>query len=388
MNFMIIETVFLSNCTFLIQYECAETVDKLYYYVILCLTANYMLMKNILLLSLMLALLLPLSGYAQDTETVKGTVVERETGQPLPGVAVLVKGTTIGTATGANGEYSLNVPVPINTKVLQFRYVGYEDVERAIGNSTTVDAQLDIDSKQLREVVVTAFGIEREEKALSYSVQQVTGEEINRANQPNVTNALQGKVAGVIVRQSSGMPGASNTITIRGNRSFTGNNQPLYVVDGMPIESNASFAGGVSGTDPSSRALDINPNDIESISVLKGGAAAALYGVRAANGVVLITTKKGRGVGANEKATITFTSDYSFDRVSRLPDLQSTYAQGSGGDYNNTTSLSWGPRIADLGTIENVLREQVPARVHENVEPFFQTGHTWTNMLPLQIMAK
>ncbi|WP_162053766.1 SusC/RagA family TonB-linked outer membrane protein [Pontibacter pamirensis] len=344
-------------------------------------------MKKVLLLSLMLALLLPLLGYAQTTVSVKGRVTEAETGQPLPGVAVLVEGTTIGVTTGANGEYAIDVPIPVNTKVLQFRYVGYGDVERAIGNSTVVDAQLGFDSEQLSEVVVTAFGIEREEKALSYSVQQVTGEEVNRANQPNVTNALQGKVAGVIVRQSSGLPGSSSSITIRGNRSFTGNNQPLYVIDGMPIESNAIQQapgggigiGGVSGTDASARALDINPNDIESISVLKGGAAAALYGVRAANGVVLITTKKGRGVGPNEKARITYTSDYSLDRVSVLPDLQSTYAQGSGGNYNRTTSLSWGPRIEGLGTITNAIEGQEEARVYENVEPFFQTGHTFTN---------
>lgn len=341
-------------------------------------------MKRGLLLTFLLAILLSIEGFSQNTETVKGRVVDQESGQPLPGVAVLVKGTTIGTTTGADGEYAINVPIPINTKVLQFRYVGYQNVERAIGNSTTVDVQLGLDTKQLSEVVVTAFGIEKEEKALSYSVQQVTGEEVNRANQPNVTNAIQGKVAGVIVRQSSGLPGSSSTITIRGNRSFTGNNQPLYVVDGMPIESNASFAGGVSGTDASARALDINPNDIESISVLKGGAAAALYGVRAANGVVLITTKKGRGVAPNERATITFNSDYSLDRVSRLPDLQSTYAQGSGNVYNPGTSLSWGPRISTLGDVTNAIGETVPGnRIFDNVDPFFESGHTWTNGITL-----
>ena len=340
-------------------------------------------MKKGLLLTFLLAILLSIEGFSQTTQSIKGRVTDSATGQPLPGVAVLVKGTTIGTTTGTNGEYALEVPIPVNTKVLQFRFIGYGTVERAIGSSTVVDAQLGVDTKQLSEVVVTAFGIEREEKALSYSVQQVTGEEVNRTNQPNVTNAIQGKVAGVIVRQSSGMPGSSSTITIRGNRSFTGNNQPLYVVDGLPIESNASFAGGVSGTDASSRALDINPNDIESISVLKGGAAAALYGVRAANGVVIITTKKGRSVGPNEKAKITFNSDFSFDRVSVLPDLQSTYAQGSGGAYNNTTSLSWGPRISTLGTIENVLGEQVQAQVYDNVDPFFETGRTWTNGITL-----
>ncbi|GHA71845.1 SusC/RagA family TonB-linked outer membrane protein [Pontibacter akesuensis] len=316
-------------------------------------------------------------AYAQS-RTVSGTVTDQSTSQGLPGVAVLVKGTTVGTTTGVDGSYTLNVPADGNTLV--FRFIGYQTVERAIGNASSINVSLPIDTKQLSEVVVTAFGIEKEEKALSYSVQQLDAEQITRVNQPNVTNAIQGKVAGVIVRQSSGLPGSSSTITIRGNRSFTGNNQPLYVVDGMPIESNASFAGGVSGTDASSRALDINPNDIESISVLKGGAAAALYGVRASNGVVVITTKKGRGLGDRKGATVTFNTDYSIDQVSVTPDLQSTYSQGSGGAFNGTTSLSWGPKISSLGDITDPAGNVVPGnRVFDNVEPFFQTGHTATN---------
>ena len=316
--------------------------------------------------------------------TVSGTVTEQATGQGLPGVAVLVQGTTQGTTTGVNGEYTINVPENANTLV--FRFIGYTTVQRQIGNATTINVAMAVDAKQLEEVVVTAFGIEKEEKALSYSVQQLEGERVSQAGQPNVTNAIQGKVAGVIVRQSSGLPGASSTITIRGNRSFTGNNQPLYVVDGLPIESNAiqqvggagPGTGGVSGADASARALDINPNDIESISVLKGGAAAALYGLRAANGVVVITTKKGRGLADKKGATVTFNTDYTFDRASRLPDLQSTYAQGNQGAYNPNTSLSWGPRISELGDVENAIGEIVPGnRIFDNVDPFFETGYTW-----------
>lgn len=334
-------------------------------------------MRKLLLISFVLVLTLLQQAYAQS-RTVTGTVTDQATAQGLPGVAVIVKGTTTGTTTGTDGSYSLTVPAGSNTLV--FRYIGYQNVERAIGNQNTLNVSLSLDNKQLSEVVVTAFGIEKEEKALSYSVQQVGAEELTRANQPNVTNALQGKVAGVIVRQSSGLPGSSSTITIRGNRSFTGNNQPLYVIDGMPIESNASFAGGVSGTDASSRALDINPNDIESISVLKGGAAAALYGVRASNGVVVITTKKGRNLADRKGATVTFNSDYSVDRVSVLPDIQSTYAQGSGGAFNGTTSLSWGPRISTLGDITDPAGNTVPGnRIFDNVEPFFNTGYTATN---------
>ncbi len=162
-----------------------------------------------------------------QSKTVTGTVTDQSTSQALPGVAVIVKGTTVGTTTGADGTYSIAVPADGNTLV--FRFIGYKTLEKAIGNASVVNADLATDQKLLDEVVVTAFGIEKEEKALSYSVQQLGTEEITRANQPNVTNALQGKVAGVIVRQSSGLPGSSSTITIRGNRSFTGNNQPCML---------------------------------------------------------------------------------------------------------------------------------------------------------------
>ncbi len=333
-------------------------------------------MRKLLLMSFALVFILLQQAMAQS-KTVSGTVTDQATGQALPGVSVVVKGTSVGTATGGDGTYTLNVPTDGSTLV--FRYIGYTTIERPIGNASTINVGLAVDNKQLDEVVVTAFGIEKQEKSLSYSVQQVSGEKVSKAGAPNVTNALQGKVAGVIVRQSSGLPGSSSTITIRGNRSFTGNNQPLYVVDGMPIESNADFGGGVSGTDASSRALDINPNDIESISVLKGGAAAALYGLRAANGVVVITTKKGKSADG-KNATVTFNSDYTFDKVSRLPDLQSTYAQGSAGAYSGTTSLSWGPKISSLGDITDPLGIVRPGnKIFDNVEPFFNTGYTWNN---------
>lgn len=330
-------------------------------------------------MSLLLITALLQQVVAQD-RAISGRVTDRETNQGLPGVTVLVKGTTVGASTNSDGTYSLNIPASATT--LQFSFVGYRNIERTIGNNATIDVAMEVDTKQLNEVVVTAFGIERETKALTYSAQNVSGEAVQRVGQPNVTNALQGKVSGVIVRQSSGMPGSSSLITVRGSRSFTGNNQPLYVVDGLPIESNADFGGGISGTDASSRALDLNPNDIENITVLKGGAASALYGLRGSNGVVVITTKRGRG---QSKPVLSFSSDYTMDEVSVLPELQSKYAQGSGGNFNQNTSLSWGPALADLNpaTLDKGGKPLVPGKAYDNVSPFFRTGHTFNNAFDL-----
>ncbi|MCB2408037.1 SusC/RagA family TonB-linked outer membrane protein [Hymenobacter lucidus] len=344
-------------------------------------------MKKNLLLSFVLMLTL-LAQVAAQSRAVSGRVTDRQNGQGLPGVTVLLKGTTNGASTNADGSYTITVPAEGGTLI--FSSIGYASVERSIGTESVVNMGLALDTKQLGEVVVTAFGIEREAKTLTYAVQQVSGEAVTRVGQPNVTNALQGKVAGVVVRQSSGMPGASSLITVRGSRSFTDNNQPLYVVDGMPIESNPAFAvgflnatvGAVSGPDQSSRALDINPEDIESISVLKGGAATALYGLRASNGVVVITTKKGQG---QRKPVLSYSTNVSFDKVSVLPDLQSTYAQGTGGTFSQNTSTSWGPRLTELDptVLDKGGKPLVPGKVYDNVEPLFRTGHTLTNAVDL-----
>ncbi|MBO3273053.1 MULTISPECIES: SusC/RagA family TonB-linked outer membrane protein [Hymenobacter] len=337
-------------------------------------------MKKTLLMSLLLMITLLQYASAQS-RSISGRVTDRQTGDGLPGVTVLLKGTSNGVSTNADGTYTLSVTQSAGTLV--FSSIGYIQIERAFGEENQINVALAPDTKQLNEVVVTAFGIERETKALTYTVQEVQGEQITKVAQPNVTNALQGKVAGVIVRQSSGMPGSSSLITIRGSRFLTGNNQPLYVVDGLPIESQADFGGGVGDTDYSSRALDINPSDIESISVLKGGAAAALYGNRAANGVVVITTKRGKGVG--KKAQLSYTSDYTLDYASRFPKLQNTWAQGSNGIFNQNTSTSWGPRITELdpAVLDKGGKAIVPGRVYDNVEPFFRTGHTINNAVDL-----
>ena len=183
------------------------------------------------------------------------------------------------------------------------------------------------------------MGISREKKALGYAVQDVKSDQLTRAANTDLAGALQGKVSGVDIAPSSGMPGASSKITIRGSRSFTGDNTPLYVIDGMPISSAADVTttdnanGAAYGTDYANRSGDIDPNDIESINILKGQAASALYGMRASNGVIVITTKSGKGV-AKGKPTITFRSNLSFDVVSTLPELQNEFGQGSGGSYD------------------------------------------------------
>jgi TonB-dependent SusC/RagA subfamily outer membrane receptor len=220
---------------------------------------------------------------------------------------------------------------------------------------------------------------------LSYSTQSVKSEVLTAAGQSNITNALQGKVAGISITQSSGMPGASSYITIRGATSIDGNNQPLYVVDGMPIFSDPIFTepnanDRVSNSDASSRILDINPMDIESIEVLKGPVASALYGLKAGNGVILVTTKTGKGLKEN-KGIISYTTSYTADIVTRFPELQSTYAQGADGVFQQGTSRSYGPRIEDVGTYENIWGDTVQGQRYDNVSPFFQNGVTYTNDL-------
>jgi len=262
-------------------------------------------MRKLLTLSLLLVFALQLQVLAQG-RVVTGRVTDASTNQPLPGVAVLVKGTTVGTATGAEGDYSITVPE--NGTTLEFRFIGYKTTERPIGTSTTIDVALPVATEELGEVVVTALGIERNRNELAYSAQEVSGEEITRTRPADFVNSLSGKVAGLDIRTNNTMGGSTNVI-IRGYSSITGNNQALFVIDGVPVsnannntnprtfQQNPDFGnqqGGGVGTDWGNAAADLNPDNIESVNVLKGAAATALYGSRAANGVIMITTKKGR----------------------------------------------------------------------------------------------
>ena len=224
--------------------------------------------------------------------TVSGKVTSDVEGETLPGVNILVSGTSTGTVTDVDGNYRITVPSP--TATLVFSFIGYENQSVSVNGRSVIDVVLAPSISQLSEVVVTAFGIEQERKALAYSAQEVGGEELQQSKEVNVVDAINSKVAGVQVVRQGGSAGAGTSIVIRGNSSLLGNNQPLFVVDGVPINNSyRSSQGNSTGVDPSNRAIDINPDDIESLTVLKGPSATALYGIQAANGVIVITTKKG-----------------------------------------------------------------------------------------------
>lgn len=338
-------------------------------------------MKKIFMTALFTALCL--SFVSAQVRTVRGVVTGAEDGMPLPGVTVIVKETGSGVTTNMNGQYSIEVPP--EGLVLQFSFVGMKTAEIPVQGRSEIDVTLETGLLEMDEVVVTALGIRREKKALNYSTQSVTNEKLTVAGQPNVTNALQGKVAGVSITQSSGMPGASSYITIRGATSLSGNNQPLYVVDGMPVYSDAIYTEAattnrVSNSDASSRAMDINPMDIESIEVLKGPVASALYGLKAGNGVILITTKSGKGL-KETKGLVSYSTSYTTDIVTRYPKLQNTYAQGADGIFQPGTSRSFGPRIEDLGTYVDIWGNTVEGKRYDNVSPFFRNGLTMTHDL-------
>ncbi|MCF8223076.1 MAG: SusC/RagA family TonB-linked outer membrane protein [Bacteroidales bacterium] len=357
-----------------------------------------------------------LSVLMAQTVVINGTVTSSVEGEgPIPGVSVVVKGTTMGTTTNADGQYTLTVPEGPATLVFQF--IGMQKVEEEVGNRTTIDIVMEPDLLGIDEVVVTALGISREKKALGYAVQDVKGEELNQAKEANIVNSLAGKVAGVQITSNSGAVGASTQIKIRGINSF-GSNQPLWVVDGTPISNSSSAPSQWGGTDYGNNAMDIDPENVESISILKGANAAALYGSRARNGVVLVTTKKGkRGQGLG----VSFSSTTTFDRVSKIANYQNEYGQGANGSefiYNRNTEPgdayegwtyqewaenisfsyvdgdgngvndgfdeSWGPRLDAGLVLDQFHGEQQPWVSHpNNVRDFYQIGITSQNNLTL-----
>jgi TonB-linked SusC/RagA family outer membrane protein len=270
---------------------------------------------------------------------VTGKVSDKESGGPLPGASIVVKGTTIGTAASVSGEYSLNVP---SDGTLVFSSIGMKTQEIAIDGKTIINVILELDTEVLDEVVVTALGISREKKSLGYSVQEVSGDAVNVVNTDNFVNSLSGKISGVQVKRTTNMGGSTN-ILIRGSHSLTGDNQALFVVDGVPVNNEItntrSQEQAGSGYDYGNAASDINPDDIESISVLKGAAAAALYGSRATNGVIMITTKKGnskqKGIGITVNSGVTVGSVLK----STFPTYQQEYGAGYGAYYDDPSGF-------------------------------------------------
>lgn len=304
---------------------------------------------------------------------IKGNVTD-SSGEPLIGVSVSVKGTTTGTVTDMDGNYTLTVPAGYND--LQFSYVGFKTEQHSISSDENINISLKEDAKAIDEVVVTALGIKKEKKMLGYSVQELKGDELNRTGDPSITGALQGKVAGLQMNTSSTGLNGSTKITIRGNSSLVDNNQPLWVVDGVPFtEESTSTASAYSGYDRGSTTVDINPEDIETISVLKGPNAAALYGSRAGNGVILITTKKGtksNGFG------VSYNGNFTWTQVASTLDMQDKYGQGTNNEYSDTP-YSFGPAL-DGHEYTTFTGENIPFKKYGNkLKDFFETGFSQTH---------
>ena len=328
--------------------------------------------------SFVLFFALTLSAYAQQ---ISGTVTD-ENGVPLPGATVLVQGTSNGVSTDFDGNYSISAS---QGDTLVFSFVGYSSQSVVVGSSSTVNVSLEPDNA-LEEVVVTALGVQRNTKALGYSVTNVEGDEISANPSTNAINALQGKVAGVNITGSAMGAKGSSRVVIRGSSSLTGNNQPLYVVDGITINNNNLGAAGMwGGTDFGDGISSINPDDVASVTVLKGGAAAALYGSRASNGVIIITTKNGLG---SEGLGIEINSTTQFDMLNTsLWDTQTTYGAGSlGSAPSNSTSAmdnmwsAWGAKMSGqlVPQFDGVSRPYVYS---DNKDKFYRTGTTYSNTI-------
>jgi TonB-linked SusC/RagA family outer membrane protein len=331
--------------------------------------------------------------FAQE-RSVSG-VVSDNAGLPLPGVSVLVKGTKTGAQTDFDGKYSIKAS---SSQVLIFSYIGMKTQE-ITASSTNLNVKLKDTSVELEGVVVTALGIKKSEKAIGYAAQSVKGSDITEARESNLVNALSGKIAGVQVTNSSGAVGASSRVVLRGNSSITGNNQALFVVDGVPFD-NTSYgnANQSGGRDLPNGVASISPDDIESMTVLKGPNAAALYGLRASNGVIIITTKSGKA--GKSKSVVSFNTNTTFSDPLVLPSFQNSYGQGStsnyfefvdgaGGGYNDGVDESWGPALdRGLSFVQwdsyKVGGAPLPWISHaNNVKDFYQTAISTSNNLSL-----
>lgn len=304
-------------------------------------------------------------AFARQGKPIRGQVTGNDA-QPLERAVVLEKGTQNHAFTDASGTYTLTVKD--RSATLIFSYIGYNTREIPINDQPVVNATLQSAQKDLGEVVVTAFGVKKEKRALGYTIQQVDNADLNVNRQPNVVNALQGKVAGVTISSTGGGPGQSSRIIIRGINSLADrNNQPLFIVDGVEIDNSTYTTGGSETRGMSNRAADINPDDIDNVSVLRGGAATALYGIRAANGAIIITTKSARA----GKITVSYNGMYGLDQVNKIPEVQNTYTQGYLGVYDPASFWpTFGPTVA-------AAKEQDPThpdKLYNNYKQAFRTG--------------
>jgi len=340
---------------------------------------------------LMLSVALLWSPEAQAQETtasVTGTVTDARTGQPLVGAAVEIPALNRQALTNVDGRYVFT-GLPVGQVVLRVGSLGYATTEQTVtltAGANRVDFQVEVEAVQLDAVVVTGQQIERTAREIGYSVSTVTNEQLTDVRQTNFVNALAGTAPGLNVVEQSGNVGGSTRIVIRGITSLSGNNQPLFIVDGVPI-SNSNIVEGTSQTrlngaiDVGNRGADLNADDIESVTVLRGAAAAALYGQRAKNGVILITTKKGRSIGGQ---TITASTTLRWSSPSELPEFQNEFAQGNNGVYSSTALNGWGPRIAGQ-RVTNIRGDSVTLSAFpNNVRDFYRTGLLGIHNVSLQ----
>ncbi|MCL2027392.1 MAG: SusC/RagA family TonB-linked outer membrane protein [Bacteroidales bacterium] len=344
--------------------------------------------KNMLLL---VSLLFIGAQMLQAQRTISGTVVSADDNQGIPGVQVVVKGTTTGTTTNINGSYAINVPA--NATTLVFSFMGMTTQEREIAGMTTIDVVMGSGTQELEGVVVTALGISRSEKGLAYSVTQVGNQELIRGGDRSALNALQGKIPGLSLTSNSGAPGSSTRVLLRGFSSISGGNEPLFVVDGVPVSNNSVQNNTLNNTSDFGNPMnDINPNDVESITVLKGAAAAALYGSRAANGVILITTKSGQ---ARERIKVDYAGTVTFTNYVPILQFQDEFGAGLFGHYMYEEQMSWGPRFDGVNrlighVIENPTSPNFNQQLYKpyvglptNVQDFYETGIQFNNSIAL-----
>lgn len=362
-------------------------------------------MKKLLLL--LMVLFFGMGNLLAQTKQITGKVTSAEDGVPIPGVSVSVKGTTTGTVTNVDGNFTLTVP---ENEVLVFSFVGMKTKDILITESSVYNVELETELIGVDEVVVTALGIKRDKKALGYAVTEISGEQIEQRSQPDIARVLSGKSSGIQVTQQSGLSGSGTNVIIRGLSSFSSSNQALFVVDGVPFSSDYNSVGRqgdrsdfINGNNGSSRFLDLDPNSIESVSILKGLAASTLYGSQGRNGVILITTKAGASGNVNKKTEITVTSSYFANKIASLPEFQTEYGNGYdqtfgwffsnwGPSFSKDGIAGWGniPAFDENGTLPHPYSTSTAAikaafpeyanaryewKAYNSVEKFFRTGN-------------